>query len=523
MEELEYVVTLKNGADWAQMHEEIVRVSNIDNIPNRAVECVNERPYSDRNTHYSLTTAEAELLKQDPRVESITLHPRHVSHAKVGPLGIFTNQNYNKTSLSINNTMKNWALARTSSQSNPFSASQTLTQNHTWNLDGEGVDLVVIDSGVEHNHPEFAVNPDGTGGSRVVNTNWSLYGGASSWLMNGYLGDCDGHGTHVASTAAGNTCGWAKKARIHSIRIFGGTNITTGVTQGNHDSFTVFDLVKTFHLNKPLVNGKRQPTVCTNSWGWYSSYDNMQYTYYRGTTYYNGFYSSTYGQVNYYHGYRIPALDADVVDCIAAGVVVLGAAGNYYHKIDVPGGLDYDNYWNYAGVENIYYHRGSSPTSATGVICVGAIDNSITEQKAGFSETGPGVDIYAPGRAIMAGYANASYYTAAVADPRSAIMGTGYTYYLNKLDGTSMATPQVAGVVTCLLQANPNMTQAEVKDWLIKTSQKNTLNENAAGGTGYTNLRYLQGGSNRILYQPFNSSTPLSVSGAVNINTNLTV
>ena len=38
-------------------------------------------------------------------------------------------------------------------------------------------------------------------------------------------------------------------------------------------------------------------------------------------------------------------VDLAVDNAPAAGVIMVGAAGNFGHKIDVPGGLDYDNYW----------------------------------------------------------------------------------------------------------------------------------------------------------------------------------
>ena len=131
------------------------------------------------------------------------------------------------------------------------------------------------------------------------------------------------------------------------------------------------------------------------------------------------------------------------------------------------------------------------------MINVGAVDNTNIEQKVGFSESGPRVDVYAAGVAIMAAYANKPYVTGAVADPRNS------AYHLNKLGGTSMACPQVTGMLACVLQARPNMTIAEAKAFIAEHSVKNALQ--VSGAENYSNQRSLQGGNNRILKTPFTS------------------
>ena len=507
----EYIVTVSDPKIWDQVWDMFTQGGLGDNfIPQRPVEVINERPFNDYSAHFALTDSEAGELMKDPRFASVELRADLQEDVEKGFLGARRHK-FDKTN-TIDNTMKNWGLLRSTQVSNPFTSSLSITGDYNYNLDGTGVDIIVMDSGVMANHPEFSVNADGTGGSRVIDFDWSslgVPGVASGPRIGGYLGDSEGHGSNCASIAAGNTCGWASGAAIYSIRIFDGNDTITNQYLGAINSDLAFDLVRAFHLRK-ISQGNTRPTICTNSWGYRSSYSFMQYTVWRGTQYNITSRNAAYGQVNNSHPYWLNYLNVSVDNAAAAGVIMVGAAGNYYHKIDVNDGIDYNNYYryNYGGfyTEDIYYHRGSSPTNAASMINVGAIDNTSAEQKVGFSECGPRVDVYAPGVAIMAAYANAPYITNAVPDPRNS------SYHLNKLSGTSMACPQVAGMLACVLQARPSMTPAEAKNFVIEHSVKNSLQ--VSGTENYSNQRSLQGGNNRILRTPFNSP----IRGGINSN-----
>jgi hypothetical protein len=496
----EYIITVKDPAVWdTGLWNELTVDGLGDNfIPKRPIEVLNERPFNDFSAHFNLTDEEAAEIRQDDRIAFVELQADLQEGVKKEHFGTRATSTYDKSN-STTNTMKNWGLLRASRPTNPFASSTAVSADFTYNLDGTGVDIVVVDSGVAAGHPEFAVNADGTGGSRVVDFNWAslgVPGTPSSASIGGYLGDGDGHGSNCASIAAGNTCGWASGAAIYSLRIFSGYDIQTGATLGAINSDICFDIVRAFHLAKRAA-GNMRPTICTNSWGYRSSYYQMTSTVWRGTTYPGSSPNSNYGQVYGNHPYVVNYLDVSATNCANAGVILVGAAGNYRHKIDVPGGVDYNNYYNSSYYGVTYYHRGSSPTRADGFINVGAIDNSSTEQKVYFSETGPRVDIYSPGTMIMGAYANASYVTPAVPDPRNS------SYYLNKISGTSQATPNVTGLLATVLQARPNMTPAEAKQFLIDSSVKGALVEGSS--TAYTSTTYLQGGNNRILQTPFTS------------------
>ncbi|MFE0425200.1 S8 family peptidase [Streptomyces sp. NPDC058953] len=93
-----------------------------------------------------------------------------------------------------------------------------------------------------------------------------------------------------------------------------------------------------------------------------------------------------------------------------------------------------------------------SPAGASRVVTVGATDHEDLETD--FSNFGPCLWIYAPGRAII-----------------SAKLGGGST----ALDGTSMASPHVAGVALLYKAANPSATPEQIADWLSEQSTKDTL------------------------------------------------
>lgn len=498
----EYIITVADPKIWDTLWDELTKDGLGDNfVPKRAVEVLNERPFNDRCAHFNLTDEEAAELSKDSRIQFIELQADRQDDVKKELIGVRSGL-YDKSN-STTADMKNWGLLRCTNESNPFVGVDSIEGDYTYNLDGQGVDIVVIDSGVDPDHPEFAVNADGTGGTRVIDFDWSslgVPGCASAEEIGGYLGDADGHGSNCASIAAGNTCGWASGADIYSLRIFDGLDITTGEYLGAIDSDIAFDLVRAFHLAK-IATGNTRPTICTNSWGYLSGYSGMQYTVWRGVQYNNFSPSAAYGQVYYYHPYTVEYLNASVENCADAGVIMVGAAGNYRHKIDIPDGIDYDNYYRYSWGpwnEDVYYHRGSSPCNAPSMITVGAVDNYSTERKAYFSESGPRVDVYAPGVMIMGAYADKPYETPAVQDPRNG------DYYLNKITGTSQATPQVTGVLACLLQARPALTTTEAKRWLTGNAVPDALDQGA--DPSYSNPYGLQGSGNRILRMSFTSA-----------------
>jgi hypothetical protein len=513
-----YYVVVKDPQYKEEVYDELVNKEGNQFIPHREVDCVDEHSASEYNGEFMLSDEEADRLKDDPRIWDVHRDPLEMGAKIVGHNVVVGGFSKDTTGVAVGEN--NWGLARCIYRSEPFGSNTTLT-NFSYTLDGTGVDIVFLDSGILKFHPEFAQNPDGTGGSRVVDIDWKQFGIMTGNPTSSWMGDSDGHGTNVASIAAGNTNGWAKKANVYMINIIDSTVNSNTYT----DPLSALQTVRAFHNAKtPNKFGWKRPTICSNSWGYNQSYTNMTGTFYQGTMHAAVGPNPQYGQVPSYgdilanatHGIRITAIEAEILSGQNAGIIFVGSAGNDSMKIDVPSGADYNNYWIDRSGFKYYYHRGSTPTAATGVICVGALSTAIPEHKIGFSSTGPRVDVVAPGSLIMGAYSSSTYAFDAIADPRSTVStsSASTTFYLNKISGTSQAAPQVAGVIACLVQARPFYNQSMVNQWVQQNSTANILNETYYGATTstvYLNYASLQGGSNAVLYQPFNGPNPTSI------------
>jgi hypothetical protein len=367
------------------------------------------------------------------------------------------------------------------------------------NAEGYNVDVVIVDGHINPAHPEFAKVNDGTGGTRVIQHNWLQYAASpGTYVYTPYTGTSaesdNNHGQHVAGTVAGNTQGWARQANIYNIDPYS-TN-PNGI-----DVLLVFDYIRAWHNSKPInpTTKRRNPTIINNSWG-FAVFDipisNITGVYYRGTSYSSGLTESFLngkGIITYNSGgvkctlpTRYAAIEADVQSAINDGIIVVGAAGNNSYKIDVSSGVDYNNYAIISGAGPYYYHRGAAPTAGDNLINVGSIGTTSSDTKASYSNCGPGVNIYAPGSYIMS-----SLHTSSVSDSRNS------SYKVGKYSGTSMASPQVTGFLACLLEIYPELTQAQVLQYLIKNSKYNQITDT---GGSYTDLTSLQGSSNRYLY-----------------------
>lgn len=504
------VVTLHIGVDVDAFIDDMVSGKNHNEfMPNRKVELFNEKPDSLRNVDFVLTKEEAETLKGDPRVLDVRFGTKIEN-------GIFLRSNvleasryYEKTG-TLDNTHYNWAIPSCLNSTNPF-ITTSLNYQHGYTLVGDGVDVVISDSGVIPNHPEW-LSLDGST-NRFQQVNWPSVSGLSGTYTQdaNHYTDPEGHGTHVAGTVAGRLYGWAKGANIYGITVV-----------DNPAAFGVsasFNMIRAWHnLKSTTATGYKRPTVVNMSWAYYGTYTNITGGVYRGTPWSGVNMVSNYGMIQtlynrigasapytYIHPLRVSSVEADMIDCMNDGIILVGSAGNEAHKVEISTGTDYNNSFT-SSVDGVrYYHRGATPGATDGVITVGSVKLAQPEGKSFFSNTGARLDVFAPGEMIQSAIPETS--TNAV-DVGTVDYPLDPTFKVTKLSGTSMASPQVSGVVACLVGARPQYNQTSVGDWLRSTASTGRLSNT---GGGFTDTASLQGATNRFLRQPFNRSVVFSI------------
>ena len=395
---------------------------------------------------------------------------------------------------------------------------------------GKNVDVVIVDSHINPDHPEFAVNPDGTGGSRVNQFNWFQYSTALgettpatyTYSTSGASPNSN-HGTHVAATACGNTQGWARDANIYNMA-FTDALASTNVGNDNVSNWSqkLWDYLRHFHKNKAInpETGRRNPTITNHSWGsqWGTFLaTSITSTTYRGTTQTsiglasleaNGIPCPAHPSIRAMPA-RNTATEADIQDAIDDGVIIISAAGNSYWNCDISTGVDYNNTITSTSLASTEFHsRGSTPSAADNVICVGNIGSLSQEYKRSSSNWGARIDIWAPGTDIISAVydsasattENSGSYTPIIADSRD------NSFHLASISGTSMASPQVAGVIACLAEQEPYLTQAEALQYL----KEHAVAEVGTTGTENTSPYRTLGANSNNRYMTLPKKRPLS-------------
>ena len=526
-----YVVTLENKSDLENFYSDMASDGYKLHL---------KRPIS-RSTEYYMNSTEAQDIRNDSRVaaveinidddpiKEITPFYTEVNNTPYGFAGDFEKSD---SASQHGDNERQWGHLHSSGdaaarQKGVFGHDNTsmVTDNVEIYADGKHVDVVIVDNPVSFDCAEWQ-SPT-TGLNRFVEYDW--FG-----QLNGYVSsiDDDGnalpsgtygyhpnsanatfHGTHVASTVAGQWYGWAREANIYSLHVNLGSGFGTPVT-----STLVFDYLRAFHRHKPInpLTGKKNPTVTNHSWG--SSYN--IYPFYerllteadvanikvRGVTYNAGNPGPNGWTIDGIHKdfgigpsqYRYNANSTgsryDMEDAIEDGVVIIAAAGNndQYSIHADPTSPEYSSDWNNYVQFNLpsgslytaYHNRGSSPANAKGCITVGSISNLSDFRKSDFSNFGPMIDVWAPGDKIQGAWPNPANIYAA-----SGLNGLGYVdnkyggaNWRYTIGGTSMASPQVCGIAALLATGKERLTNSDVLGFIQQKSYENDITFNINGG-----------------------------------------
>ena len=282
-------------------------------------------------------------------------------------------------------------------------------------LDGSGVTVAVIDSGIDTRHNAFLRNrvllsQDFTGGDGV---------------------DRFGHGTHVAGIIAGRA---GRTADTRDYRgIASGASLINLRVLGDDGSGMASDVIEAIDW---AVDHRREYRI---------------------------------GVVNLSMGapvlqpYRDDPLCEAVERAVKAGIVVVVSAGNLGRTTE----------------GKSLYGAITSPGNSPYALTVGGIDTHGTPQRsddtlAAYSSKGPTrydlvlkPDLAAPGSHIVSAEAEGSYLSRTY--PERHVAGAGANGYI-QLSGTSMAAGVVSGAVALLLEQRPNLKPADAKAALQLTS-----------------------------------------------------
>lgn len=557
-----WIVLLHRHEDLDQFYADMETSGGSDYIPNRAVDIECRRPIS-RSTMYQLDSAEANLLLQDSRVKSVIRWADFAEYAHPEPAA-FTRENfiYDKGAFETPNSeySKNWATWRSrntyadnsaiidawcdvTEAVDASGASDSYTGSESFTETGKNVDIVILDGHPNPDHPDFQVNADGTGGTRVNEINWHTYTdevkGYNSGFSNNYFlqqnyvyspyihaSDASidrgrNHGCSVASNAAGSWFGMAPGANIYSLSPYTSDQRDRGNIAATNSTlnYTMIDYIRIWHKNKAInpATGCKNPTIVNASIGFSTEYDNtttiwpVQVTN-RGTTIGDGVtnltnvqleagqvkssitsagrvFSLTIGTGGQSRHSWIDSIIADMEDAINDGIHFVLSAGNNNTLMAYPNTTEHtDNTMTLATGETFSFKNRSFASNHA--ILVGCISGQSRYRAGGstgqgegridYSNTGVGVDIYAFGDGTKAAVNGITNYS--VLDPRD-------PGFVNRtFNGTSAAAPMCTGILACILERYPDLAPPKAKALLLSRARdRDTHGEIGDLGQGWPN------------------------------------
>ncbi|HEX8436591.1 S8 family serine peptidase [Archangium sp.] len=300
------------------------------------------------------------------------------------------------------------------------------TARTAYNATGAGVGVGIIDSGVDGTHGDF---PNLVKNVKVVAP--IVESGASGALYldvpNSDL--TSGHGTHVASTIGGSGAQSGGKYK----GVAPGASL---LAVGAGEAISILYSLQGFdYLMNPDIRETYNVRVISNSWGSSGS-----------------------------HFAPFDPISIASKRAYDEGMIVAFAAGN-----DGPGADTLNPYSASPCVISVGAGAAKDTSTATNPL----LSQGLPGQLAGFSSRGiPGdanhhPDIVLPGVAIVAARAT----TATIAHPYTGLDGLHPEPFYAALDGTSMATPHLSGVVAQMLEVNPALNLDGVLAALTSTAR----------------------------------------------------
>ena len=530
-----FQVTLKRGEDIQAFYDDMETPGGALHIPDRSVACEDRRPTS-RTTGYMLTMEEAQEVAADERVQQVmpqsvldrnitisesTYTGRFDKSAAATGATTFTRADGTGPAIKYTVNHTSWALLRHIESANrsgwgsdaASSSDRYVDTSVTYSASGKNVDIIVVDNHTWYSHEDFF--------SRAVDYNWgqhynTITGGTNytytfAAAIAADVDEVHAHPTACASYAAGTLYGPANSANVYNYSLRAERNLS-----GGNSTDRTFAYIREFHRTKAVnpATGRKNPTIVSVSLGTVNNLTGAAWAHFQGTDLDKGsgnnltaaelhargiystdddFNSNTDFQVN------SGSVVSDLEDAIDEGIIVTVSAGNENRYIDVSGGDNWDNYlvqtsayvnkdYEFPSSSGIfpfrdYYHRGDKYYQS-GAISVGALSNHTDQGKADFSNWGAGIDVYAAGETLAGASVNSEiaygipYPGQENNQPNWDTIGFG--------QGTSYAAPFVAGLLACLAEVYPTLTQAQARTYLRDNAVTGLMQDTGSSTVDWT-------------------------------------